>query len=161
MARNSEKTGWESGIEVDDVQLWLEGWRPLWVFGPLTLGGRRSRNSTTWLLHFPAGTQHRVTSTKIQGREARVLLTISASTFGMREHTTNLIHGLVPNAPHRNHQPSDSVRQAKPGKSRGAADLWPPSEVRRAPPHVGCSIQARVGAFPIAGTRTAQLHLGW
>lgn len=105
IARNSENTGWEGGIEVHGIQLWLEGWRPLSVFWPLTLSGRRSRNSTTWLLHFPGGSQHRVTSRKFKGEKRGSYSRSGQAPSGMRGHTTNLIHGLVLNAPPRKPTP--------------------------------------------------------
>lgn len=107
IARNSENTGWESGLEVHGIQLWLEGWRPLSVFWPLTLSGRRSRNSTTWL-HFPGESQHRVTSRKLKGEQRGSYSRSVQAPSGMREHTTNLIHGLVLNAPHGNQRLADS-----------------------------------------------------
>lgn len=149
------------------MRLWLEGRRPLSAFQPLTLRGRRSPKSlTTWRLHFPRESQHGVTSSKIDFHK---------KSPGPTKHGCK----------HRGNAGPQHKLNSRPGSKRTHGNNFRPAGLRslkrvpgghvgprnfslaglpwgrQAPRHVGCSIQARVGAFTIARTRKAKLHPVW
>lgn len=130
------------------MRLWLEGRRPPSVFQRLTLPGRRGRASLTTWSPFPP---HRVTSRKpdFQGKKHRLDLSIYARPWNAEaQHKFNPCPSSKRAARDLLPPPGTQVREARPGGHMGPRKHRRAGRCgrRRAPRHIGCSIQARVGA---------------